>query len=74
MALVSKWVLWVGKPSESGLWYIGGVIIFLDLGENIMINKELLIRHIDLLLEEDIASLLNVALLMKTKNVLAPKL
>lgn len=38
-----------------------------------MINKELLIRHIDLLLEEDIASLLNVALLMKTKNVLVPK-
>lgn len=38
-----------------------------------MTNKELLISHIYLLSEEDIASLLDAVILMETKCALAPK-
>lgn len=38
-----------------------------------MTNKELLISHINLLSEEDIASLLDAVILMETKCTLAPK-
>lgn len=38
-----------------------------------MTNKELLISHINLLSEEDIASLLDAVILMETKCALAPK-
>lgn len=39
-----------------------------------MINKGLLISHINLLSEEDIASLLDAVILMETKCALTPKL
>lgn len=38
-----------------------------------MTNKELLISHINLLLEEDIASLLDAVILMETKSTLTSK-
>ena len=44
-----------------------------DLGGNIMTNKELLIRRINLLSEKDIASLLDAVILMEPKNTLTPK-
>ncbi len=65
LVLVSKWVGILSKfvfRTWKGLRYS-------YLGGRIMTNKELLIKQIDLLSEEEISSLLDAVLLMLPKNV-----